>query len=486
MTSKEIESRSGVAKANIRYYEAEGLLMPAREKNGYRDYSEDDLVVLEKIKLLRRLGVSIEELKELAAGTTALESVLERRLGEVRQEQQTLERVEQVCGALRDSGETFATLNAEKYLRQLDEGEAAPALPEKDALPVANCPWRRFFARTFDELLWSLLLVVVFGLFGVNPANVPGIADTILMVLLALALEPALIALTGTTPGKALLGLRLGNPAGGKLTMSEAYTRHFLMLWQGMGFYIPIWSWIQMYRSLKRGQNEEPQPWDAEVAYTVKPLNWKCFAALAAVGVAALLAAEAVNSYAQLPPNRGELTVAEFAENYNRQNKYLNLNSRKYLDENGAWQTVPENPNATVIYIDDLLGWDDWSGSRDLLYTVEDGQVRAITIEGERDNCFDWVELPVMQAVELIPSYVWAQEEAPFWSFHRKRLLEQLEDQDWGEDFEIRESGVVIRWEIELDKYDYAGGANMAIPTSETGENHLGFCFTIESADGIE
>ena len=479
MTSKEIESRSGVAKANIRYYEAEGLLTPAREKNGYRDYSEDDLAVLEKIKLLRRLGVSIEELKELAAGTAELGSVLERRLGEVQQEQRVLERVERVCGALRDSGETFETLDAEKYLQELDADTAAPVLPEKDRLPMVFSPWKRFFARTFDEFLWSLLLVAAFGLLGVNPANVPDIADTILMVLLALALEPALIALTGTTPGKALLGMRLGSPDGGKLTMAESYNRHFMMLWEGEGFYIPIWSWIQMYRSLKRGQNQEPQPWDAEVAYYEKPLNWKCIAALIAVGVAAFFAAEAVNSVSQLPPNRGDLTVAEFAENYNRQNKYLNLNSRKYLDESGAWQTVPENPNTTVIYMDDLLGWDEWPESRELHYTVEEGIVTAITMEGERNNYFDWVEMPVMQAVELIPAYVWAQEEAPFWSFSRKRLLEHLEDQEWGEDFTIRESGVVIRWEIELDGFFYNDDLNMALPIEERGENHLAFQFTI-------
>ena len=57
MTSKEMEVRSGVPRANIRYYEAEGLLSPRRAKNGYREYSEKDLETLEKIKLLRRLGV---------------------------------------------------------------------------------------------------------------------------------------------------------------------------------------------------------------------------------------------------------------------------------------------------------------------------------------------------------------------------------------------------------------------------------------------
>lgn len=60
MTSKEMEARSGVPRANIRYYEAEGLLTPQRAKNGYRDYSEADLAVLEKIKLLR-LGEQLSD-----------------------------------------------------------------------------------------------------------------------------------------------------------------------------------------------------------------------------------------------------------------------------------------------------------------------------------------------------------------------------------------------------------------------------------------
>ena len=93
MTSKEMEARSGVARANIRYYEAEGLLHPNRAENGYRDYSEADLVVLEKIKLLRRLGVTIEELKALTSGGAALSAVLDRRLAELGGERETLGRV---------------------------------------------------------------------------------------------------------------------------------------------------------------------------------------------------------------------------------------------------------------------------------------------------------------------------------------------------------------------------------------------------------
>ena len=42
MTIKEMEELAGMPRANIRFYEAEGLLAPARNVNGYRDYSQED------------------------------------------------------------------------------------------------------------------------------------------------------------------------------------------------------------------------------------------------------------------------------------------------------------------------------------------------------------------------------------------------------------------------------------------------------------
>ena len=112
MTSKEMEARSGVPRANIRYYEAEGLLAPARSGNGYRDYSEEDLRTLEKIKLLRRLGVTIEELRALRDGKADLGAVLDRRLAEVGGEQAALGRVERVCGDLRRTGTMASSTTA--------------------------------------------------------------------------------------------------------------------------------------------------------------------------------------------------------------------------------------------------------------------------------------------------------------------------------------------------------------------------------------
>ena len=77
MTIKEIETLSGLPRANIRYYESEGLISPKRAENGYREYSQADVNVLLRVKLLRALGLRIDTIKALAAGTLTLDDALD-------------------------------------------------------------------------------------------------------------------------------------------------------------------------------------------------------------------------------------------------------------------------------------------------------------------------------------------------------------------------------------------------------------------------
>ena len=44
MKIKDVEKQVGISKANIRFYEEEGLIHPARnQENNYREYSEADV-----------------------------------------------------------------------------------------------------------------------------------------------------------------------------------------------------------------------------------------------------------------------------------------------------------------------------------------------------------------------------------------------------------------------------------------------------------
>lgn len=60
MLIQEVEQKSGLPCATIRYYEKERFLNPGRLENGYRVYSQEDLEQLMKLHLLCKLGVGLD------------------------------------------------------------------------------------------------------------------------------------------------------------------------------------------------------------------------------------------------------------------------------------------------------------------------------------------------------------------------------------------------------------------------------------------
>lgn len=68
MNISEASKRSGVSAKMIRYYESISLLQAAaRRANGYRDYGDADVSVLQFIRRTRDLGFSLEEVGALLA-----------------------------------------------------------------------------------------------------------------------------------------------------------------------------------------------------------------------------------------------------------------------------------------------------------------------------------------------------------------------------------------------------------------------------------
>jgi DNA-binding transcriptional MerR regulator len=53
----ELSGRTGVSVRLLRYYEEQGLLAPARRPSGYREYREDDVERVRRIRLLLAAGL---------------------------------------------------------------------------------------------------------------------------------------------------------------------------------------------------------------------------------------------------------------------------------------------------------------------------------------------------------------------------------------------------------------------------------------------
>ena len=66
MKVNELSKRTGINLETIRYYEKQGILPePKRLANGYRSYNEESVAQLIFIKNCRRLGFSLEDIKQL-------------------------------------------------------------------------------------------------------------------------------------------------------------------------------------------------------------------------------------------------------------------------------------------------------------------------------------------------------------------------------------------------------------------------------------
>ena len=62
---KQVSILSGVSVRTLHHYDNIGLLIPKKDENGYRYYSEEDLSYLQTILYYKYLGFSLKEIKTL-------------------------------------------------------------------------------------------------------------------------------------------------------------------------------------------------------------------------------------------------------------------------------------------------------------------------------------------------------------------------------------------------------------------------------------
>ena len=120
----QVEELVGITKKNIRFYEDQKLLCPKRNpQNDYREYSLEDVRQLEKIKLLRKLSVPIEEIRLIESGKLSLTQSMNRQIERIEKEAQNAELMKELCARLRDETADLKTLNASFYLTEMEKME---------------------------------------------------------------------------------------------------------------------------------------------------------------------------------------------------------------------------------------------------------------------------------------------------------------------------------------------------------------------------
>lgn len=91
MNIKEVSQVTGLSADTIRYYERIGLVPKIeRKSSGVRDFSENDVAILEFIRCFRGAGMSIERLIEYMGLVQAGDNTVKARIVLLKEEQEEL------------------------------------------------------------------------------------------------------------------------------------------------------------------------------------------------------------------------------------------------------------------------------------------------------------------------------------------------------------------------------------------------------------
>lgn len=81
MKINEVIKQVDLSKRAIKYYEEQGLLSVSKDTNGYRNYTNDNILTLKSISVYRKLGISIDNIRKLLQkdDNTILDDVLKEK-----------------------------------------------------------------------------------------------------------------------------------------------------------------------------------------------------------------------------------------------------------------------------------------------------------------------------------------------------------------------------------------------------------------------
>ena len=371
MTIGDLETRTGIPRATIRYYEQEGFFAPRRMENGYRDYSPEDQETLLRIKLLRQLNFSLEEIRQLQQREVDFSEAMNRRGRQLALDRDQLDTAQQVCLDMGREVRAFQDLRAEEYLSRLSGVQPLSPAPQQDRQEPH--PWRRYFARAMDVSLATLVILLIQSLVLHSPlqgGNVANIGRTLLAWGIVLLVEPLFLHFLGTTPGKWVWGIRVEGRDGGRLPLGESYRRTFLVFVAGEGMTIPVVDLICHFRSYRKYAQGEDLLWEEDSVLRFRERGW--FSPVVYVGGRAALLACAVllSLHTCLPPHRGDLSVAEFAENYNACVAAWEA-SGPAMEPDGTWESQPGGSFQVGLYSPTVFP--------DFTYEVEGDVLRAVS-----------------------------------------------------------------------------------------------------------
>ncbi|WP_434291706.1 MerR family transcriptional regulator [Clostridium botulinum] len=187
MKIKDAERLTGLSAKTIRYYESEGLIFVKRNSNSYREYDEDNINELRKIKVLRKLEIPISKIKELNLGKISLKDTLEDKLKKLDEDELNLERKKGSIEVILKDLNKNPNIDLAEYseeLEYLESPEFAEFMGEIKELSEVSLSQQILITLIFSgPLLWLFTNInrAKYEFIGIN--SILSIISTVLLTL---------------------------------------------------------------------------------------------------------------------------------------------------------------------------------------------------------------------------------------------------------------------------------------------------------------
>lgn len=155
MNISEIEKMTGLSKQTIRFYEKEGLISPKRNQdNQYREYDENDVRQLKLIYVLRKTGLSVEEISKVLNDEVSMRDAVNARRKEIVEERKEQDKLLDFCDSLKMQSKEW--IDVDKYVNIIQQEEKkgnkfAELLEEYKQ--VYRGEWKKQFSFIPDQMI---------------------------------------------------------------------------------------------------------------------------------------------------------------------------------------------------------------------------------------------------------------------------------------------------------------------------------------------
>lgn len=123
MTIKEIEKLLEIPRATVRFYEKEGLISPDRKGNGYRHYSDEDIEKLRKVIILRKIGLSVNDINDIFDGAKSMQEVLDLNVNNLKKQMEELKGAISISRKMKEDIIEISSMDTDRYWNEINEEE---------------------------------------------------------------------------------------------------------------------------------------------------------------------------------------------------------------------------------------------------------------------------------------------------------------------------------------------------------------------------